>query len=46
MATDAIDSEVILNVVKSWCSIEFITKEDIEEDLIEKVSGILDEFKS
>ena len=46
MATDVIDSEVILNVVKSWCSIEFITKEDIEEDLIEKVSGILDEFKS
>lgn len=46
MATDAIDSEVILKVVKSWCSIEFITKEDIEEDLIEKVSGILDEFKS
>lgn len=46
MVTDAIDSEVILNVVKSWCSIEFITKEDIEEDLIEKVSGILDEFKS
>ena len=46
MATDAIDSEVILNVVKSWCSIEFITKEDIEEDLVEKVSGILDEFKS
>ena len=29
MATDDIDSEVILNVVKSWCSIEFITKEDI-----------------
>ncbi len=46
MATDAIDSEVILKVVKSWCSIEFITKEDIEEDLIEKVIGILDEFKS
>lgn len=46
MATYAIDSEVILNVVKSWCSIEFITKEDIEEDLIEKVSVILDEFKS
>ena len=46
MATDAIDLEVILNVVKSWCSIEFISKEDIEEDLIEKVSGILDEFKS
>lgn len=46
MATDAIDPEVILNVVKSWCSIEFITKEDIEKDLIEKVSGILDEFKS
>ena len=45
MATDTIDSEVILNVVKSWCSIEFITKKDIEEDLIEKVSGILDEFK-
>lgn len=46
MATDAIDSEAILNVVKSWCSIEFISKGDIEEDLIEKVSGILDEFKS
>lgn len=46
MATYAIDSQVILNVVKSWCSIEFITKEDIEEDLIEKVSAILDEFKN
>ena len=46
MATDAIDSEVILSLVKSWCSIEFITKEGIEEGLIEKVSVILDEFKS
>ncbi len=46
MATDVIDSEVILKVVKSWCSIEFITKGDIEEDLIEKVSRILDEFKN
>lgn len=45
MATDVLDSETILKLVRSWCSIEFIDKEEIEEDLIEKVIKILDEFK-
>lgn len=46
IATEAIDLEIILKVIKSWCSIEFIAKENIESDLREKISSILDGFKS
>lgn len=45
LSTNPINVEIILKVVKSWCSIEFISKENIERDLEDKLIGILDDLK-
>lgn len=45
ISMDKIDAQILLKVIRSWCSVEFISKEDIEEDIINKVGDILDGFK-
>ena len=46
MSTEPIEAKEILKIIKSWCSIEFIKKGKLEEDLLKKVTKILDDFKN
>lgn len=39
---EKLDNNILLRVVKSWCSVELITKENLEEDLREKVINIIE----
>lgn len=45
MSTEPIDSKKILKLIKSWCSIEFIKKGKLKEDLLKKLIKVLDDFK-
>jgi hypothetical protein len=45
IASKNIDTNIILKIVKSWCCIEFISKENLKEEIINKMSEILEQLK-
>lgn len=45
ISMEELNKNILLKLVRSWCSIELINKEDIEEDLRDKVIDIIESFK-